>query len=97
MHPGNLLFANGEVCFIDFGNVREWPQAGGDGWRQILKGLIDGDRQGVRRGLCLVEMTDDDDSVDFDRLFDSLRDHLMRAVQLEYRELGKIATTGRME
>jgi predicted unusual protein kinase regulating ubiquinone biosynthesis (AarF/ABC1/UbiB family) len=51
MHPGNLLFSDGRVCFVDFGNVRAWSDESSVGWREMLLGTIADDPRRVERGL----------------------------------------------
>jgi predicted unusual protein kinase regulating ubiquinone biosynthesis (AarF/ABC1/UbiB family) len=80
MHPGNLLFADDRVCFVDFGNVRRWPSGEGECWRVVLEGLLHADVETFGRGLRMAGLVDADQKADFRGLHDEVRTHLMRSV-----------------
>lgn len=80
MHPGNLLFDGERVCFVDFGSVRAWPEAESDGWRRILEGVMADDAAAVREGLLRVRVAEAASDIDFARVHQLLRGHLLRVV-----------------
>lgn len=53
-HPGNYLFRDGEVVFLDFGCVRRFSQGVIENWRRYFKAGLDGDDATIDR--LTVEM-----------------------------------------
>jgi predicted unusual protein kinase regulating ubiquinone biosynthesis (AarF/ABC1/UbiB family) len=50
-HPGNyVLLDDGAVGFVDYGCVAEFSEATLDGFKQVIRTLMAGDREGWRRG-----------------------------------------------
>jgi predicted unusual protein kinase regulating ubiquinone biosynthesis (AarF/ABC1/UbiB family) len=47
-HPGNYLFEDGRVVFLDFGCVREFDATLISRWRRMASSIIDGDRATFR-------------------------------------------------
>ena len=72
MHPGNLLFGDGQVCVVDFGNVRRWHGCQGRGWDTILRALLADDVQLFRKAFIGLGMVDDNAPFDFDWAFSLL-------------------------
>jgi predicted unusual protein kinase regulating ubiquinone biosynthesis (AarF/ABC1/UbiB family) len=80
LQPGNLLFSDDRVCFVDFGSVRTWTGAEADGWRVILTSLIRGDVDELARGVAMIGLADPAGAFEPAALHDFLANHLMRAV-----------------
>ncbi len=43
-HPGNYLFRDGEVVFLDFGCVKRFDQGFVDGWKALMRAALENDR-----------------------------------------------------
>ncbi len=65
-HPGNFLFTEDEVVFLDFGRVRRWPAHFVGCWKQFIRTALERDRSGFRRELLEGGYIGRADGFDFD-------------------------------
>jgi hypothetical protein len=72
-HADNcLLCADGRVCLLDFGLLRNVDPDHVEGERGVMRAIADGDAQGVHDGLSRLSYLPDPDAVDPDALFEHL-------------------------
>ncbi|TNE85610.1 MAG: AarF/ABC1/UbiB kinase family protein [Deltaproteobacteria bacterium] len=65
-HPGNQLYTERAVVFLDFGCVRQFESAWLDATRRELCAVLDGDRVGFREAVLDSGMVPDPRRFDFD-------------------------------
>jgi predicted unusual protein kinase regulating ubiquinone biosynthesis (AarF/ABC1/UbiB family) len=85
MHPGNLLFSDDKVCLVDFGNVREWNDAGARGWREMLTGVVREDKAMVLAAVRLLGIVPSDRAEPLDDDLYELMTKLLMGVLAEDR------------
>ncbi len=66
-HPGNYLFRDGEVVFLDFGCVRRFSAGFVDSWRRYFKAALDGDAETTDRLTVEMGMAPPDADLDYHR------------------------------
>jgi hypothetical protein len=72
-HADNcLLCADGRVCLVDFGLLRDVDPDHVEGERGVMRAIADGDAQGVHDGLSRLSYLPDPDAVDPDALLEHL-------------------------
>jgi hypothetical protein len=72
-HPGNyLLCPDGRVCFLDFGLMRQIPQAYLDEERHLAQSVIAGDAAAVHDVMARLGYLPDPDSFDPERVMDQI-------------------------
>jgi predicted unusual protein kinase regulating ubiquinone biosynthesis (AarF/ABC1/UbiB family) len=72
-HPGNyLLCDDGRVCFLDFGLMRTLDAHHLDGERALARAVMDGDADGVHRGLAELGYLPEPDAFEPDRVLEQL-------------------------
>ena len=72
-HADNcLLCADGRVCLLDFGLLRDVDPDHVEGERGVMRAIADGDAQGVHHGLSRLSYLPDPDAVDPDALLEHL-------------------------
>ena len=65
-HPGNYLFQDGAVVFLDFGCIRRFPTAMIDGWKRLARAVLAGDRAGFRDATIALRLAPRPDKFDWD-------------------------------
>ena len=72
-HADNcLLCADGRVCLLDFGLLRDVDSGHVEGERGVMRAIADGDAQGVHDGLSRLAYLPDPDAVDAGALLEHL-------------------------
>jgi predicted unusual protein kinase regulating ubiquinone biosynthesis (AarF/ABC1/UbiB family) len=72
-HPGNYLLGDdGRVCFLDFGLIRRMDADYLDGERAVAHAVINGDADGVHRGLATLGYLPDPAAFDPERVLGQL-------------------------
>ncbi|MBI3556568.1 MAG: AarF/ABC1/UbiB kinase family protein [Deltaproteobacteria bacterium] len=65
-HPGNYLFTEDRVVFLDFGCVKRFDAAFVDEWRRLVRSVLERDRAGTDRIIVELGMAPKPESFDFD-------------------------------
>jgi predicted unusual protein kinase regulating ubiquinone biosynthesis (AarF/ABC1/UbiB family) len=69
-HPGNYLFTDDKVVFLDFGCVKYFPQQMRRDWKQLVAAHLQGDKAHFVRQLVALGFIPDADALGQDDLFD---------------------------
>lgn len=69
-HPGNYLFTDDSVVFLDFGCVKHYPRKHMDGWVKVAKTVLEQRRKGFRRMVTRMGFVPDPDRIDFEEAFE---------------------------
>jgi predicted unusual protein kinase regulating ubiquinone biosynthesis (AarF/ABC1/UbiB family) len=69
-HPGNYLFSDEHVVFLDFGCVKYFPQPMRQDWRKLVTAHLSGDRQIFYGQLIALGFLRDGDGLDRNDLYD---------------------------
>lgn len=64
-HPGNYLFLDDAVAFLDFGCVRQFPGSLVQHWRAMLRAALERDRPRFRAAVIDLGLVDDPANFDF--------------------------------
>ena len=68
-HPGNYLFQDDRVVFLDFGCVKHFPDDMARTWAGLVKSHFEGNRERFREGLVALEFLKADSKLDAERLY----------------------------
>ena len=68
-HPGNYLFQDGRVVFLDFGCVKRFPPDMARTWSGLVASHFAEDREGFRAGLVALQFLPEDSPLDAERLY----------------------------
>jgi len=68
-HPGNYLFQEDRVVFLDFGCVKRFPDEMARNWSGLVKSHFDGDRDAFRAFLVALQFIKTESPLDADRLY----------------------------
>jgi len=68
-HPGNYLFQDDRVVFLDFGCVKRFPDDMARTWAGLVTSHFSGDRAAFREGLVALQFLKAESSLDADRLY----------------------------
>ena len=66
LHPGNFLFAAGDVVFLDFGCVKRLAPDFAAAWRRFTRAALERDRQEARASFVEMRMLLDPERYDYD-------------------------------
>jgi predicted unusual protein kinase regulating ubiquinone biosynthesis (AarF/ABC1/UbiB family) len=69
-HPGNYLFADGKVVFLDFGCVKYFPSNMRRDWKALVRAHLSGDKQRFKSQLIALNFFKDSDALEADDLYD---------------------------
>lgn len=69
-HPGNYLFENGRVAFIDFGSVKVWNGPTTVAWADLIASAVYRDRNMFRSALCAMGLIANPSKYDFSHAYD---------------------------
>ena len=67
-NPGNFLFRDGTVVFLDFGSVKTFSEETTKGWRAVYRSLKDSNPSAFRKAVVSGGFVPLPEKVDFDRL-----------------------------
>ena len=65
LHPGNFLFRDGSVTFLDFGSTRYWEKNDW-GWSGIVRSFVESDRELFKESFLALGIVKKEDEFDFD-------------------------------
>jgi predicted unusual protein kinase regulating ubiquinone biosynthesis (AarF/ABC1/UbiB family) len=68
-HPGNYLFQDDRVVFLDFGCVKRFPDDMARTWAGLVSSHFAGDRAAFREGLVALQFLKAESALDADRLY----------------------------
>ena len=68
-HPGNYLFQDDRVVFLDFGCVKRFPDDMARNWSGLVKSHFKGDRAAFREFLIALQFIKVESPLDADRLY----------------------------
>lgn len=69
-HPGNYIFDDGRVVFLDFGCVKNFPPDMLSAWRTLIRHHLEGDREAWRANLVKLGFISEINDLDTDLLYD---------------------------
>jgi predicted unusual protein kinase regulating ubiquinone biosynthesis (AarF/ABC1/UbiB family) len=70
-HPGNYLFQNGRVVFLDFGCVKRYDPTFLPLWMALIRSNLEQDRATFKKAIIAMEMTSDPEHFNFGYFFDA--------------------------
>jgi predicted unusual protein kinase regulating ubiquinone biosynthesis (AarF/ABC1/UbiB family) len=74
-HPGNYLFSDGKVVFLDFGFVREWPEKVRSLLKQMHHAVVKNDLEEFKRMAIAIGWIGDKENYDFQYALDVSRNY----------------------
>jgi predicted unusual protein kinase regulating ubiquinone biosynthesis (AarF/ABC1/UbiB family) len=69
-HPGNYLFEDDKVVFLDFGCVKRFPEEMARDWTGLVASHFSGDHAAFRGGLVRLGFLKEDSPLDAERLYE---------------------------
>jgi predicted unusual protein kinase regulating ubiquinone biosynthesis (AarF/ABC1/UbiB family) len=73
-HPGNYLFKDGKVIFLDYGCVKRIPQNLYKHWKNFLYSIATDNQAGVNHEVVATKIAPDPNRFDFDMFYKLMRD-----------------------
>ncbi|HEX4923290.1 MAG TPA: AarF/ABC1/UbiB kinase family protein, partial [Bdellovibrionales bacterium] len=68
-HPGNYVFQDDRVVFLDFGSVKEWAPEHGRPWFDLICACAEADFEKFKSAFVAMEMTRAPSRFDYERAF----------------------------
>ena len=77
-HPGNYIFRNGHVCFLDFGCVKSWTPEFVSTWKTLVSAGLARDRDRMRPTVVELGLVGDEERFNFDAYLDAFQFSVLR-------------------